>query len=141
MKKVLIPVDGSESSLRAVRHAIEMVRCREAVEVFLLNVAEAQDSWEVRRFLTEEEIARMQQGEGEDQLRAARELLDAAGVAYTAKVAIGPVPETITKFALDQGCDHIVMGARGHGAIASLLLGTVVTKVIHLATVPVTLVK
>jgi len=141
MKKVLIPVDGSESSLRAVRHLIEMVRCREPVEVFLLNVEEAQDSWEVRRFLTAEEIARIQQGEGEDALSAARALLDEAGVAYSHQVAIGPIAETIAKFAHDQGIDNIVMGARGHGAIANLLLGSVVTKVIHLASMPVTVVK
>jgi len=141
MKKVLVPVDGSETSLRAVRHLIEMVRCREPVEVLLLNVEEAQDSWEVRRFLTEEEIARIQTGEGEDAMRSAHALLDEAGVAYSSQVAIGPVAETIAKFAHDQGCDNIVMGARGHGAIANLLLGSVVTKVIHFASVPVTVVK
>jgi nucleotide-binding universal stress UspA family protein len=141
MKKVLIPVDGSETSLRAIRHLIEMARCREPVEVLLLNVEEAQDGWEVRRFLTDEEIAKIQQGEGQDQLRAARELMDAAGVPYRAQVAIGPVAETIAEFAKDQGCNHIVMGARGRGTVASLLLGSVVTKVIHLASVPVTVVK
>jgi len=141
MKKVLIPVDGSESSLRAVRHLIEMVRGRDEVAVFLINVAEKRESWEVRRFLTNEEITRMQQGEGEDQLHAARELLDAAGVAYSARVEVGAVAETIAEFAHKEGCDHIVMGARGLGAIAGLLLGSVATKVIHLASVPVTVVK
>lgn len=141
MKKILIPVDGSESSQRAVRHLIEMARCWEPVAIVLLNVVEAPDSWEVRRFLTDEEIAQIQHGEGEDRLRAARALLDAAGVAYDAQVAIGPVAETIADVARDTGCDNIVMGARGHGTIASLLLGSVVTKVIHLATVPVTVVK
>ncbi len=44
VKRLLIPVDGSESSQRAVSHLIEMARCREPVAIVLLNVVEAPDS-------------------------------------------------------------------------------------------------
>jgi nucleotide-binding universal stress UspA family protein len=47
----------------------------------------------------------------------------------------------IARFARERGCDQILMGTRGLGAIGSLLLGSVATKVIHLADVPVLLVK
>jgi nucleotide-binding universal stress UspA family protein len=39
------------------------------------------------------------------------------------------------------GVDQIVIGSRGLGAIGKLVLGSVATKVAHLARVPVTLVK
>jgi nucleotide-binding universal stress UspA family protein len=37
--------------------------------------------------------------------------------------------------------DQVVIGSRGLGAIGRLVLGSVATKVAHLARVPVTLVK
>ena len=51
-----------------------------------------------------------------------------------------PRPEAVAA-ARKLGCDSIVMGCRGMGAIKSLILGSTATKVIHLATVPVTIVK
>ncbi|ARP81841.1 hypothetical protein CAL12_14125 [Bordetella genomosp. 8] len=38
-------------------------------------------------------------------------------------------------------CDQIVMGSRGLGTTAGLWLGSVTTKTLHLAQVPVTIVK
>ena len=43
--------------------------------------------------------------------------------------------------AQDEGIEHIVMGTRGLGSIQGLLLGSVAMKVIHLAEVPITLIK
>ena len=60
---------------------------------------------------------------------------------YTAGILIGEIAETITKDASDRHCDMIVMGTRGMGTIGSLLMGSVATKVVHLADVPVALVK
>ena len=50
-------------------------------------------------------------------------------------------PETIAQAARDEGIEHIVMGTRGLGSIQGLLLGSVAMKVIHLAEVPITLIK
>jgi nucleotide-binding universal stress UspA family protein len=47
----------------------------------------------------------------------------------------------IAQYAKEKGCDQIVMGTRGLGTVQGLLLGSVATKVIHLANVPVMLVK
>lgn len=43
--------------------------------------------------------------------------------------------------AKSEGVDVIVMGTRGMGALGNLALGSTATKVVHLADVPVTLVK
>ena len=139
--KFLVPVDGSECSLRAVSYLVRLAKCREVVEIQVLNVREPADTWEVRRFLNAEEIARLQQGEGEVQLGGAKAMLDAAGVAYDAKVLVGPVAQTIAEFAAQQGCDAIVMGTHGHGGLTDLFLGSVAAKVIHLSPLPVTLIK
>ena len=95
----------------------------------------------MRRFLKKEEVEAMEESRGGDALQSARALLDAAKANYVPQVVIGPVAETIARIALEQNCDGIVMGTRGLGAAASVLLGSVASKVIHLADVPVTLVK
>lgn len=141
MIKFLLPVDGSEPADNAVRHLIRLARDPEAVEIHLLNVRDPAEAWEIRRFLTEEEIARNQRAEGENELSSARTLLDAAGLAYTAEVRIGPVAQTIADYAAERGCEAILMGSHGRGGLANLLLGSVATKVIHLTRIPVTLVR
>ena len=65
----------------------------------------------------------------------------AAGVNFTTAVLIGDVPKVLANYAEENGCDGIVMGTRGMGAIGNLVLGSIATKVIHLTKVPVTLVK
>ena len=141
MLKTLVPVDGSRNSLRAVRHVINLMKDREPMEVHLLNVQEVVDAWEVRRFLKNSEIRRLQTKRGEQQLEPAKSLLDKAGVRYQTHVGIGDVADTIVRFARRNRIDKIIMGTRGLGAVKSLLLGSIATKVIHLSDVPVTLVK
>lgn len=141
MMKVLVPVDGSRNSLRAVRHVIDLVQKHQPMEVLLLHVEEKADAWEVRRFLKASEIRRFQVKRGEQRLEAARALLDKAGIPCKAHVAIGGVAATIVRFATRTHCDKIIMGTRGMGAVRNLIVGSIATKVIHLAKVPVTLVK
>lgn len=141
MLKALIPVDGSENSLRALDHLISLIQNGEPMEVHLIHVREPLNAWEVHRFLTQTEIQSFQVSEGEDALAAAKQRLDAAGIPYTAEILIGDIAPTISGYAEAIGCDKIIMGSRGMTEIASLLLGSVTTKVIHYAHVPVTVIK
>jgi nucleotide-binding universal stress UspA family protein len=113
MMRFLVPVDGSLHCERAIQHLIPLAKCLEVLEILLINVREPVDSWEVRRFLTEEEIARIQQSEGEEDLRSARALLDAAGLAYEAQVLAGPVAQTIAHYADSHQCDQIILAPTG----------------------------
>jgi nucleotide-binding universal stress UspA family protein len=139
--KILLPVDGSEHALRAARHLVAMLEGCASHQVLLLNVQAPIDAPEVRSHMPASEIEAMQETRGGDALAGARAVLDQAGIAYTPSVLIGPVAETIAEFAADQGCDKIVMGTRGLGAVGSMLLGSVTTKLLHLTSLPVTLVK
>ena len=141
MRKALVPVDGSSNSERAVRHVVALAEINPALDVVLLNVQPPVSDWEVRSFLKKEEIEAMEESRGGDALASARGLLDAAEVRYTPMVLIGPIAETIARTALEQNCDGIVMGTRGLGAVAGAVLGSVASQVVHLADVPVTLVK
>jgi len=66
---------------------------------------------------------------------------EAAGIAFKSIVRTGQTAEAIARAARDEGIEHIVMGTRGLGSIQGLLLGSVAMKVIHLAEVPITLIK
>jgi nucleotide-binding universal stress UspA family protein len=139
--KALVPVDGSKTSERAVRHVIALVKGREPMEVHLVNVQEAADAPELRRFMKGDEIKRGQLEHGEATLQTAKRLLDRAGVPYRTHVLIGDPAEKIAQFAKRGGFDKIIMGTHGRGGLTAMLMGSVATKVLHHSTVPVTLVK
>ena len=139
---ILIPVDGSDSAVRAVRYAISLRdKFRDPVQYDLVNVQRGITSGNVRLFVSQEQIKRFQQEEGENALRSARAVLDDSGAAYAAHVAVGDESESIARYAREHSCDLVVMGTRGMGSIANMLLGSVSARVIHLSPVPVVLVK
>ena len=141
--KLLIPIDGSDYSLRAVEQVLRHVSPRNPPDIHLLHVCERIDAWEVRRFLTAEEIAKIQFHEGMAELQPCRDLLDAAAVPYHFQVLVGDgeVGKAISHYAAQHGCDLIVMGTHGRTGIGHLLMGSVASEVVHLTRVPVTLVK
>lgn len=142
MFKILLPVDGSESALRAVRHVIAMREMiREPIEVHLLNVQLPIVSGAVKMFISQQQLNDYYRDEGIEALKGARALLDQAGVSYHHHIGVGELAGTIVSYARDKACQQIVMGTRGRGGLAGALLGSVATKVIHLAEVPVLLVN
>jgi nucleotide-binding universal stress UspA family protein len=143
MKKLLVPIDGSECSLRAVHHLIDKgsgAALPGALEIHLVNVQPGLPG-DITRFVSKQQIADYHHDESAKELAEASRLLDAAGVRYEAHAEVGPLAETIVKLAERLGCDEIVMGARGRTALAEFLLGSTVTRVVHVARVPVLLVK
>lgn len=140
MLKVLVMADGSENSLRSIRFVIQKASLyKEAMELHLLNVQHPFPG--TVRLLAGEEAKRFHHDEGIKALDAARKLLDAAGVKYTYHIGVGDIGETIAHYVTEKKIEQIVMGTRGAGAVANVLLGSVATKVLHLVDVPVLLVK
>ena len=141
--KILIPVDGSDNALRAVRHVLATRDWYATpVVVQLLNVQPPVASGAVKMFISKEQLQEYYEDEGQAALKAARELVQAAaGVECHARVGVGDVASTVASVAAAEHCDLVVMGTRGMGAIANMVLGSVATKVIHLSPVPVQLVR
>lgn len=140
--KVLIPVDGSPSANRAIDHVIGSVAwLKETPQVFLLNVQWKLASGNVKLFINQETISDYYREQGLEALSAARAKLDAAGLAYTYHISVGTPAEAIVQYAQEQKADQIVMSAHGQGMLSTLLLGSVAGKVVHLAPMPVLLIK
>jgi len=141
MLRFLVPVDGSETSLRAIDRLIKKLACyKEDVEVHLINVQPSLHG-DVSMFVDKEQIRQFHHDEGVKALAAARDKLDARGVNYLFHIAIGDPANVIAHYAREQEMDQIFMGTRGLGSVGSLLLGSVATKVLHLTGIPVLLVK
>lgn len=139
--KILLPVDGSELSLEAVRFAIRMVLAGLRADAVLANVQEPANLYELLMVHDPELINRASADAGLHALKSAQELLDAAGVQYECEVAKGDPAHTIIDIAERFACDLVVMGARGNSALRSAMLGSVSNEVLHAATVPVMIVK
>ena len=143
--KVLVPVDGSQSSDRAVDHLIRklaLFKDRDSVEVHLLNVQhEIPYGRRVSSVIGHDKLAQYHKEEGMAALKSAMQRLDAAKVRYQHHIAVGDAAEIICEYAREKGMDQIFMGTRGMGSVSNLVLGSVATKVIHLSPVPVLLVK
>lgn len=137
-KNVLVPIDGSENSLRALKFAAERFRHSRHVQLLLLNVQPGMPS---SRHVRPAMIKEHQQRMSEEALAPARSLAQRLGVMFDCYSRVGDAAEVITSFATRTKCMEIIMGTRGLGRIRGLMLGSVTTKVIHLAAVPVTLVK
>jgi nucleotide-binding universal stress UspA family protein len=140
MRKILIPCDGSDNALRAVRYTASLAKEIPDTQLELLNVQEPVPQ-KVHGALSEQEIAQWQAGEADLILQPARQILDAAEVRYQVRSRVGSPANEIARHVHETQCDAIIMGTRGLSPIANLMIGSVATKVIHLVEVPVTLIK
>lgn len=141
--RILVPVDGSPSSDRAVDHLLKKLGWyKGGVEIHLLNVQhQIPYGRRVSETVGHDRIARFHQEEGLAALKSARGKLDAAEVKYDYHIGVGDAAEVICQYAKDKGVDQIFMGTRGLGEVSTLVLGSVAMKVIHCSPVPVLLVK
>lgn len=140
MRKVLIPFDGSDSALRAVQYAVSLAKEITGMQVELLNV---QDPVPLKAHAgaSDAEIQHKQAEEAGRILQPARQILDAAGIPYQVRLRTGSPANEIALQVNETNCDSIIMGTRGMGPVASLMIGSVATRVIYLVDVPVTLIK
>jgi len=140
--KILIPIDGSAAANRAVDHVIaSLAGLKEAPQVCLLNVQWKLASGNVKLFINQDTINDYYREQGMSALAEARAKLDAAGLAYSYHISIGTPAEAIVQYAQEQQVDQIVISAHGQGTLSDMLLGSVATKVAHLAKMPILLVK
>ncbi len=137
--RILVAVDGSKQSLAAVEGLIEHVGWyREKPQVELVTVHLPLPSI---GGVSKVQARKYYEDEGEEALAGAKKRLDAARIPYSPRVLVGPVAETVVKHARTSGCELICVGTRGMSAAANALLGSTATKILHLSTLPVLLLR
>ena len=143
MLTVLVASDGSDHALRALEQLLSMMDSK-TLHVHLLNVQEGVHMSEVplRGTLADvQAVEKEREAPGLKALASAAALLEQAGVSHAVHVKVGAAAQTIVAFATEYHCEMIVMGSRGMGSVANLVLGSVANKVVHLTNLPVLLVK
>lgn len=140
--KILLPVDGSDCSLRAVAQLLAHVAAfRDAPEIHLLHVHAPIPIGRVQAHIGHDTLHAYYVEESEGHLAEARRRLLAAGARHVVHIHVGQPAEVIVKMAGETGCGLIAMGTHGRGALAGMLMGSVASRVLHLATCPLLLVK
>jgi nucleotide-binding universal stress UspA family protein len=142
MLKVLLPVDGSESSTRATDELIRMLALykeRPAVDLVAVHLPVPRLP-NMNLVVSEQAIERYYAEETDAMLAASREALGAAGVPYSVHKLVGPIAETIVDHARKSGCNLICMGTRGMTPLSNMVMGSIATRVLHLAHIPVLLI-
>jgi nucleotide-binding universal stress UspA family protein len=142
MRKLLVPVDGSDCSLRAVALAAARARESSGCALHVLVVHSPIDvHGEIQVYVGEPKMREFVAERNQWILGHAVEQLRDSGVSYSTEAAEGDVAHTIAQRADELGCEAIIMGTRGSGRIANLVMGSTAMKVVHLTSLPVTLVK
>ena len=140
--KILVPVDGSAASLRALDFAVQRLARGDGDSLVLLYVQNfgSIDIAGASAVLPDYFSNAVSQASTQA-LSDAVTKCESARVAFKTIAGAGRIAPTIVDVARDEGVEQIVMGTRGLGGIQGLLLGSVATQVIHLAEVPITLIK
>lgn len=139
--KLLLPVDGSDVSLEAVRFAIRMARAGLDTRVVLANIQEPATLYELVVAHDPQVLEAVSAAAGAHTLQPAEELLKEANVSYQSEVSSGDPAHTIIDILERFECDMVVMGASGMSTLRSALLGSVSNEVLHASGVPVIIVK
>jgi nucleotide-binding universal stress UspA family protein len=139
--KLLVAVDGSEQALEAARYALRLCAAGLEAEFVLATVQEPTFLYEMVLPPTSDVLERVSGAVGHRALEGAESLFRTAGVAFEHAIGSREVAPTLPSIARARGCDGIVLGARGLGAVRGALLGSVSQAVLRAATMPVTVVR
>lgn len=125
MKKILVGVDGSEYSKKALIEAIDIAK-RFSAEVTVVNIYHDPAGHELSQRILEK----------------AKVILEDGEVKFKLISVLSPnTPKVITDMAEEEKFDLIVVGSRGMGAIKAYLIGSVCNKICYDSPVSVLIVK
>jgi YjbE family integral membrane protein len=136
MIKVLVPVDGSENSVKAVQQVVNRFVENYKMEVHLLHVRTPLNQ-HTSRFVSKRNRTSWHRDEAEKALAPARAMLDKFSVPYAAHVELGDRAATIDRVAQRLKVDRIVMGTARKNSLTRLIEDSVTNKVLELTQVPV----
>jgi nucleotide-binding universal stress UspA family protein len=124
MKRILIATDGSEAARQALELGVDLARHEEAA-VAIVQVIPSSDVVPMDGFGLVGRVPYVATAADEAVLGDAVALAEREGVPAISKLLHGDPATEIVEYAAVLGADLIVVGSRGHGALASALLGSV----------------
>lgn len=133
IKKVLVPLDGSNNSLRGLKAGIHLAKEHEAsltaIHVIHMPYKKGRKQKEL-----EEEVP-------PEFILAAKKLAVKNAVPFYSRILTGDPGYSIIEYSNTHNIDVIVIGARGLSALKKIFLGSVSSYVMHKSKVAVMLIK
>lgn len=135
MKKVLIPIDGSQYSLESIRLFKEL-ELADSSELHLLNVQTISLPYEsYHRLADKDRVLDYLEEEGQNILNQAAELLE--GIEFTSSIRFGDAIAEILSYAEEIDASLIMVGSHGKSPLSSFILGSVTSKLLSYSKIPV----
>lgn len=140
--KILLPIDGSKSSLNAAKYISKMAKnSLSPVSVTLISVHDDIGLGHVKQFVSKSVVDDYLREVSEKELKGAQKILDAARIKHNMVIKRGHISEEIIALANKDKVDMIVMGAKGRSSFVDVLIGSVAQRVSSSAKQPVLLIK
>ena len=142
-KKIVVPVDGSGWSDRAIPHAARIAKNNDA-EIILLHVyhsaiAEYKDSLALAK---QDELVDQERERIKNHLISLRNDLRSQGITVRGHIIDGRNPaHQICKYVEGEGADLVIMSTHGRTGLARFVFGSVAHKVMQRLNVPVLLIR
>lgn len=136
-KKILVPLDGSKYSEKALQKATEIVREFDS-KIILIYVVEKSLPLNL---LDRSEYLKINRNFGKKVLAKAELNLSKQGIHSQITLKEGHIVNEIEKLAKKEKCNLIIVGNKGLGAIPRLLLGSVSSNLVQVSKCSVLIVK
>ena len=145
-KKILVPTDNSKQAQKAGEHAIEIADL--FGEIILLYVIDTDYLNELSQPDLRERLRKKSKDEGKQAVENFRQKLEDAkcagkckNVEFVPMIKEGNPADVILKTIEEEGVDQVIIGKSGKSGIAKFLLGSVASRVIREAKVPVNVIS
>ena len=140
MHKIIVPVDGSANALLGTRHALGLAAAHPGATLYLVNVQPMLNR-HIAQFASRRDIDAARTARGRQALEPARRLVEAAGVPCRPVVLRGEPARAIARFAADERADQIILGTSPKNALVRLLTGSISSRLLEQAQIPVAVVN
>ena len=136
-KTILVPVDGSIYSEKALKRAVELVQVFDS-KIILIYVVEKSIPINL---LDRKEYLEILRKFGNKTLERANMMLSKKGISAKPVLKEGNIFNEIEKVVKKEKCDLVIVGNKGLGSVSRLFLGSVSNKISQSSSCSVLIVK
>jgi nucleotide-binding universal stress UspA family protein len=143
--KLLLASDGSDNAVRAAEFAAELAAAASIIKITVMVVNDMLEQMKyyspLRSPVVLEEVEVFFKEKTQEALDKTLEVFEKRGIKAEGVIKVGNPAQEVVDYAREGKFSQIVIGSRGMGSLKGIVLGSVSSKVIHLADCPVTVVK
>lgn len=136
-KKILVALDGSKNSIRALNNAIQLAKQTDASITGIFIIQTFPTEMGLRRTVVGKALSKHYK----HFMQTAKTMCTKKGIEFLDVVEYGEEGKTIVSFAHKNNVDLIVVGSRGMGKLEELFLGSTSNHVVHSSKIPVLIIK